>query len=461
MLDPLHHGPDRPAPDFPSAVARARGVARAAGCPALLRVGGPVGIGAPLDLFELARRGARSGTYWRDPATGRASATLGGLPAAGTPLCAPAPLPGPVQVFGRAFAERAIRPGPWAAWPRRLRRVPVAALTRCSSSHEQWLALHALIAPIGDDRADAERLAARWFSLSAALLDAPAAASGEPAGAPVDEESIGSWRARVRAIVEACDHGALNKVVPARATRFEAPAGRRFSARATLAALVERHPEAHVFGFTEGHRAFVGASPELLARLDGRRLETHALAGTAPRGVDPAEDARLGAALLARDKDRREHRVVVEAITAALDPLAAAVMVDGAPRLRRLPGIQHLETAISARLRPGVALDDIVDRLHPTPALGGEPRAAALEWLARTEPLDRGWYGGPVGWLGADGAGVAAVAIRSALIVGPRAWAFAGAGVVAGSDPDAEWAESALKLRTVGQALRTVRSEDR
>ncbi len=458
------------APPLEDAVRAARAEARRMGCPVVLRLGAASLDGSAAALFGLARRRGRAGFFWRDPADGRAVAALGALAGdAGVdpttlPAFDPAGLPGPAMIFGRAFGDGpAPADSPWADWPRRSRRVPAAVFAESSKGAEHLLVVHLPVDADSDPAAIVAQARARWYGLRDGMLrDGMArqsAGAGQPAADAVDEESAASWKARVAAIVDACDQGVLNKVVPARAVRFDAPAGQRFDAAATIDALRRDHPAAHVFGFCDGGRAFVGATPELLARANGRRLETHALAGTAPRGVDAHDDARLGAALLAHDKDIREHRLVVDAITAALDPLAEAVVVAGSPRLRRLPGLQHLETAITARLRGGVGLLDVVDRLHPTPALGGQPRAAALAWLARTEPLDRGWYGAPVGWLDVNGAGVAAVAIRSALMTDACAWAFAGAGVVAGSDPAAEWAESALKLQTVGRALRLVPRE--
>lgn len=469
MPEPLIVPARRSAPPLEDAVRAARAEARRVGRTVLLRLGASSVGGSATGLFAVARQRGETGFFWRDPGTGQAIAALGaldgeaGLDPTTLPVFDPAGLPGPAVIFGRAFVDGpAPADSPWAHWPRRSRRVPAAVLVEpprgSSKGAEQLLVVHLPVGINSDPAAVVEQARARWYGLRDAMsgLSRPI---DQPAGTAADEESAASWKARVAAIVEACHQGILNKVVPARAVRFEAPAGQRFDAAATLEALHRDHPAAHVFGFCDGDRAFVGATPELLARANGRRLETHALAGTAPRGADPEDDARLGAALLAHDKDIREHRLVVDAITDALEPLAEAVVVAGSPRLRRLPGLQHLETAITARLQSGVGLLDVVDRLHPTPALGGQPRQAALAWLARTEPLDRGWYGAPVGWFDAAGAGVAAVAIRSALMTDDRAWAFAGAGVVAGSDPAAEWDESALKLQTVGRALRLVPAE--
>ncbi len=269
-----------------------------------------------------------------------------------------------------------------------------------------------------------------------------------------------AWRAAVNAALEAIAQEHLRKVVLARAEvrRFATPP----DPVTVLAGLVRRHPEAYCFLYepTPGV-AFVGASPELLVRVrPGGRLETVALAGTAPRGRTPPEDAALGSGLLHSAKDRHEHALVVEAIRRALAPLTVALEVPPEPRLRRLPQVQHLETPIRAMLRPGVGLLQVAQALHPTPALGGVPRTAALRFIAAHEPQPRGWYAAPVGVIFPDGTGELAVGIRSALLLGDRAVLYAGAGIVPGSDPDREWAETELKLRTMRRALAAVALAD-
>ncbi|MCB0216709.1 MAG: isochorismate synthase, partial [Chloroflexi bacterium] len=202
--------------------------------------------------------------------------------------------------------------------------------------------------------------------------------------------------------------------------------------------------------------AFVGATPECLLRVTGRRVETMALAGSAPRGADPAEDARLGARLLSSAKDRREHALVVEAIVAELRGAGAVKVVPGeGPRLRRLATIQHLETRLAAELATPMDPLSLAARLHPTPALGGSPRDAALALIRELEEPrpGRGWYAGGVGWLDGRGDGELSVAIRSVLLRGRLALATAGAGLVASSDPEAEAREIALKLRVALAAL--------
>ncbi len=270
---------------------------------------------------------------------------------------------------------------------------------------------------------------------------------GSWAGTPTPLESRDSWSGRVRAAANACERGALEKVVLARGVRVDASAP--FDPWATFAALCATQPESWVYAVGVGDAVLVGASPERLAEVRGRRLSTHALAGTAPiAGAGDLGHSR---------KDHDEHGAVVAGLREDLAPLCEGLAA-GPARVRTVRQLAHLETPISATLRPGVGLGDVVAALHPTAALGGRPRGAARAWLRASEPLDRGWFGAPVGYETPEG-GVAVVAIRCALLRGCTAHAFAGAGIVAGSDPDAEWAETELKLRTVLGGLRTAERE--
>ena len=232
----------------------------------------------------------------------------------------------------------------------------------------------------------------------------------------------------------------------ARVARREAPGGAGFNLLRSLAALREAHPQAFVFAATRGGDVFLGATPETLLRVRDGRLHTEALAGTAAPGT-PLE------VLLSREKDRAEHAFVVDALLEALHPICTEVRLPATPELRVLPGLVHLRTPIVARLRSGVTAKDVLATLHPTPAVGGHPRAAALSFLREHEGLERGYYAGPVGYVDANGDGVFAVAIRSALIRGSEAFLFAGAGLVEASDPHAEWQETELKLRTLSEVL--------
>ena len=192
-------------------------------------------------------------------------------------------------------------------------------------------------------------------------------------------------------------------------------------------------------------RAFVGVTPERLVSRTGTAARSEAVAGTRPRGVDAVADRLLGESLLASAKDRTEHDLVVERVRDALACHAESVRTDAEPRLLRLAYVQHLLTRVHADLRTGTGDMDLVDALHPTPAVAGAPVTRAIDALRELETFDRGLYAGPLGVVSADGAEVA-VAIRSALVEGDRLTAFAGAGIVEGSDPAEEWRETGHKL---------------
>ena len=251
------------------------------------------------------------------------------------------------------------------------------------------------------------------------------------------------FEARVERALELIHAGGLQKVVLARAVEVEAEGS--FELVDVLARLREQNPRCATFLVrAPDGTAFLGATPETLCRVEGRRLETEALAGSAP----PAQSGTLGAS----DKDRREHEAVVHYILKALKPLAEHVDADADAAPLALKNVVHLRTGIRAGLREGVGVAELVAALHPTPAVGGTPREHALAFLAAHESLDRGWYAGPVGWVGC-GRTHQMVALRSARVKGARARLFVGAGIVAGSSAEAEWRETELKSLAMLRAL--------
>jgi isochorismate synthase len=253
----------------------------------------------------------------------------------------------------------------------------------------------------------------------------------------------------VERILDGIRAGDLQKVVLAREVHITA--GSPIDAVSWLVALRERYPNCTLFAVGEGDTVFLGASPERLVRVEGEVVVTAALAGTAPRGASRAADQALGAALCDSSKNGAEHAIVVSHLKNALESCCDDVEVASEPVLLRTRTVQHLCTEIRARRRSGApaSLLDLVGRLHPSPAVGGAPREAALRWLAENEQADRGWFAGPVGYLQSNGDGEFAVALRSALARGRTATAWAGAGIVARSQPAAEFTETELKLRTV------------
>ena len=221
-----------------------------------------------------------------------------------------------------------------------------------------------------------------------------------------------------------------------------------------LGTLRDRYSECYVFAVSNGQgQNFIGASPERLIELRDRNLVTDALAGSAPRGHSHQDDQVLGNQLLGSKKDGHEHRVVLDFIRDSLWELGITPQVASLPHLLQLPNIQHLRTLITAEVPEHLHLLEILAALHPTPAVAGMPRDVAQEQIHRRETFERHLYAAPLGWIDHQGNGEFTVGIRSALINGFQARLYAGAGIVAGSDPQRELAEIQLKLHTLLDAL--------
>lgn len=274
---------------------------------------------------------------------------------------------------------------------------------------------------------------------------------GRPAEAVVGRRELPGravWTESVRRILADIDSGEIRKVVLARQLVVEA--GGRFDRRVILDRLRRSHPSC----FTYAAADFVGASPELLIRRRGTDVVSCPMAGTVRRGDTPEEDEALVAGLRRSVKEAEEHRLLVEAVVAALAPVCTGPPTAGEPDVIRFPTVSHLATRVSGELHePAPSALALAGRLHPTPAVGGLPRSEALAAIADLEGFDRGLYAGPVGWVDANGDGEWAVALRGAQLDGPRARLVAGAGIVAGSDPDAEWEETEAKLAAMRAAL--------
>jgi menaquinone-specific isochorismate synthase len=280
------------------------------------------------------------------------------------------------------------------------------------------------------------------------------ATTGEPPEPP-DEFSLtpslphAEWKALIAATVERIAAHEFEKVVLAR--RIDIAANRPFVIGDVLARLVALYPSCMVFSVD----GFIGASPELLIAREGDRVTSHPLAGTVARSGDAHADEALVAGLMSSPKARGEHQVVVDGLSRALAPVCAELDIPATPSVLGLRNVSHLATFITARLGPSsreTALE-LVARVHPTAAVGGDPMDAAVAYLQKVEAFDRGRYAGPVGWVDARGDGAWAIGIRSAEVEGANARIFAGNGVVAGSDPADELAETQLKLQALLAAL--------
>ena len=315
-----------------------------------------------------------------------------------------------------------------------------------------WVQAATRVGPDGDEAAAAAALERR---LDAFGSEPPVVSPAGPADGAANGDNAcdrdDDYRALVTAAVAAIEQGELQKVVLARTLTLHY----ELDPVAVLDLMRRHSPACAAFAFTSGPATFLGATPEELVALDGSRLHTVALAGTAPRGDSHETDERFAAGLLASDKNRSEHRFVVDGIIDALSGLGLVDPAPAEPGLMRLSRVQHLRTPITARVqrrRTGASDMDVLrvaGVLHPTAAVGGTPTGAALEFIAGHEGFDRGWYAAPVGWCDLDGNGELGVALRCALTGPGGTHLFAGAGIVVDSDPDDELQETAMKLQAL------------
>lgn len=259
------------------------------------------------------------------------------------------------------------------------------------------------------------------------------------------------WMNTVNGIVKELKTGSLKKVVLARESRlvFEKPIG----IESVLANLMELQKESFIFAFESHGDCFIGASPERLIKKYGKDVFTTCLAGSIPRGKTDEDDRILGEALLSDQKNLIEHQYVVEMIKEAMEESCEEVKLPDKPQLMKIRDIQHLYTPVTGKARNEASLPALVDRLHPTPALGGLPKKEAVDKIREVEELDRGFYAAPLGWMDFKGNGEFAVAIRSGLIQGNEASLFAGCGVVQDSNAESEYQETKIKLRPMLTAL--------
>jgi len=259
-----------------------------------------------------------------------------------------------------------------------------------------------------------------------------------------------AWQDSVRAAVAAIRAGRLEKVVLSR--DLVATSDTDLDPRFLLQRLATRFPACWTFACA----GLVGSTPELLVRREGARVQSGVLAGSVRRGRDAAEDAELGAWLLASAKDAQEHAISVRSVSEVLAPHCTQLDVPARPRLLQLANVQHLATDITGLLTDGATVLGLVGDLHPTAAVCGTPTEVAAGLITALEGMDRGRYTGPVGWTGADGDGEWGIALRCAELAGPSARLFAGCGIVADSDADAELAEAQVKLAAMRDALEGV-----
>ena len=354
------------------------------------------------------------------------------------------PASGPVFVGGFAFADDGGSSPEWSGLPPASLVLPEVALVK--QGGQARITLTAVVQPDDAVEDTVERLIARLEELKPApmpLLDPD----------PVERTRVASaappshYEQAVERAVERIRAGELQKVVLAREVR--AHAARDHDPGAVLGALRELFPACYCWCVGTREAAFVGASPELLVRRDGQRAQTVALAGTTRRSADPAVDDHLGERLMGSRKDREEQAIVARRIERTLAPVSLWVAAADDPVIVKVHNVQHLATPIRAQLSDPIPAVELAGLLLPTPAVGGEPRAAALPLIPALEGLDRGWYAGAVGWTDLAEDGEFCVALRCALLRGRVAHLYAGCGIVKDSGPRDELTETEVKLQAL------------
>ncbi len=361
------------------------------------------------------------------------------------------PLAAPRLFGGFSFREEYTPDNAWATFHPAHFILPHYQLVQ--QGDESWLSMNALISADEEPQESVpilkEALTLRYEALQAASA---VAAPPVPPAKQTYPMSFSVWEGMVNGAIEAISDGRLKKVVLSRVSEL------RFAQQAdvdsAMADLGEHYPDCYRFLFEpHPHHAFFGATPELLAKVEGNVIQTMALAGSIGRGKDGHEDDMLGSQLIDSPKDRHEHDLVVASILARLAPLTSQLEIAPQPGLYKLSNIQHLYSPVRGTLLQGDGILPIIKVLHPTPALGGAPRKKAMAFIREAESVPRGWYGAPVGWIDLNLDGAFAVGIRSAVAQEKRVWLYAGAGIVADSEPVKEWEETGLKFMPILNAF--------
>lgn len=364
-------------------------------------------------------------------------------------LFSDAPVARPRLFGGFSFRPDFITENTWASFAPAYFVLPHFQLTR--SGGETWLTINLLLpADETPDRAEIrEALQARYVALLEAVTPLLPTNQLTEINYPLSYEA---WSDIITDATARMKADELQKVVLARVCelRFE----QRVDIDSALDFLRVKYAGCTIFLFEPiPHLAFYGATPELLVSVEGQQIETMALAGSIKRGATPAADDLLARELSNDPKNRYEHALVADAIRARLSPLTETLTMPSEPQILRLSNIQHLYTPIRGVLHEASGVLPLVEVLHPTPAMGGVPQTRAMDYIAAAEPVPRGWYAAPVGWIDQNLDGAFVVAIRSAISQNERVWLYAGAGIVAESEPQKEWDETALKFKPMLDAL--------
>ena len=256
-----------------------------------------------------------------------------------------------------------------------------------------------------------------------------------------------NWKNKINSVVDEIKHEKIDKVVIAR--RIENEISSPINWQKTLGDLNIKYPTCTNFLYKSGKSIFFGSTPEILIKYSGDTFFTEALAGSIMRGVNPEQDKQLEEELLKSDKNNMEHEAVIDYIKKSVFNFVDQVEIVKSPVVKKLPNIQHLQTSVTGKLKSKDQIFKIISSLFPTPAVCGIPKEQSLKMIEKTEDFDRGLFSGVIGWFNADNYGEFFVTIRSALVKDNKLYAYAGCGIVEGSDPKEEFEEAQLKLKPI------------
>lgn len=352
---------------------------------------------------------------------------------------------GPIAFGGFPFDKKENAEELWASYNGSQFRVPTYLLT--IDNNKAFLTTTVYV----EQGSNIDQLASELVTGKNQLLHAPEPVYRENHVVLKHEVDPVQWKKLVKKATTAIDEEQVDKIVLARELQLE------FEEDCDLGEVLDRlektQENSFVFAWEKDHTCFVGATPERLVKVDNKQLLSACIAGTAPRGKTKEEDNDIGQQLLNDQKNRNEHQFVVNMIKNAVSSFAKFVEIPDQPILYPLKNLQHLYTPVNAELDQGYTLLDVVEKLHPTPALCGFPRESSLAFIRQFEQLERGWYGAPIGWFDQTFDGEFAVAIRSALVSENKGSLFAGCGVVQDSDPEIEYQETTIKFTPMLHAL--------
>ncbi|WP_210364808.1 isochorismate synthase [Bacillus sp. REN3] len=353
---------------------------------------------------------------------------------------------GPVMFGGFSFDPMKEKTGLWAKYSGALFHIPKYMLTIVNG--DVYFTTNVICTQHDDESLFEKVINERQEILQVSEESPPLA---KPVMENMEEIEPETWKQTVTDVVNGLADSELKKVVLARELRlhFKDPV----QAETVLHNLLHVQKDSFTFAFESNGDCFIGASPERLVKKDGGNVFSACVAGSIGRGCTSAEDEKLGQELLNDQKNLIEHQYVVDMIKEAMRETCDEVIIPDEPKLMKMKYIQHLYTPVVGQNREGTSLLDLVDKLHPTPALGGLPKQAAVEKIRAVEQLDRGYYAAPIGWMDHKGNGEFAVAIRSGLIQGNEASLFAGCGVVADSNAESEYTETRIKFKPMLTAL--------